>query len=320
MTRTLSEPVATEPVVRQWDLPGLRVKEAFYPPLYRMALHADGRTRVSLLLAGAVEEFADGVPQFAGPGSAVLKPGDVVHANRFGPAGAHVVTVEPDAARLEALAGAPAGFRYRWCHDVPATLSDSIARVLHAPTARRAAAVWDSLAGFLALGAGRVAVCRPPRWLDAGRRALHVQAEAPPGVQGLAAEAGVHPVYFARAFRRYFRCTIREYVRRLRVLNAAELLATSNRPLAHVALAVGFTDQAHFGHAFRRETGSTPHAYRLAHHRREVAFLQSPTPASAYHADRPARDEHPGSGADGPRRRPEGRPSGPREDHPCRNT
>ncbi len=280
MTRTLSEPGATKPVVRQWDLPGLRLKDAFYPPLYRMAPHVDGRTRLSLLVAGAVEEFADGVPHWSGPGSAVLKPGDAVHANRFGPAGARIVTVEPDAALLEALTEAPAGLSYRWCHGAPAALSDSLARVLRAPTAQRSVAVRDCLAGFVAfVGAGRVVVPRPPRWLEAGRAALHAHAEEPPGVRALAAAAGVHPVYFARAFRRYFRCTIGDYVRRLRVLNAAELLAASHRPLAHIALAVGFTDQAHFCHAFRRETGITPNAYRLGHRRREVAFLQSPTPA-----------------------------------------
>ena len=87
MTSTLPDPAAPRPAIRQWYLPGLRLKEAVYPPLYRMAAHVDGRTRVSLLVAGFVEEFADGVPQLAGPGSAVLKPADAVHANRFGPAG-----------------------------------------------------------------------------------------------------------------------------------------------------------------------------------------------------------------------------------------
>jgi AraC family transcriptional regulator len=267
-------------VFGQWDLPGLRITDAFYPPLHRMAPHTDGRTRLSVLVAGEVEEFADGVPHLSGPGSAVLKPGDAVHANRFGPVGARIVTVEPDPALLDEQTAAPARLRYRWCHGAPAALSDSIAHVLHAPTAWRDAAVRDCLAGFIAfIGVGRVAVPRPPRWLEAAREALHANVAEPPGVQTLAAEANVHPVYFARLFRRHFRCTIGEYVRRLRVLNAAELLAASDQPLAQIALRVGFTDQAHFCHAFRRVTGMTPNTYRLRHRRSQVGFLQSPTPA-----------------------------------------
>jgi len=263
-------------VVRQWVAPSLRVSETVYPPLRRMAPHVDGRARVSLLVAGAVEEDAADGPRLAGPGSVVVKPADAVHANRFGPAGARIVTLEPDAALLEEFAGPASGFSaYRWRHGASAALTQVVVRAVHSGCDRQAAAVRGCLAGLMAfVGAGGAGGAQPPRWLDAARRTLHEHAAGPPAVSVLAGAARVHPVYFARAFRRWYHCSVGEYVRRVRVLNAAEMLAHGERPLAHIALETGFVDQAHFGHAFRRETGTTPGAYR----RRQVANLQDPIP------------------------------------------
>ena len=43
---------------------------------------------------------------------------------------------------------------------------------------------------------------------------------------------------------------------------AAELLGDPNAPLVDVAFELGYSEQAHFNHAFRRWTGSTPSQYR----------------------------------------------------------
>jgi len=54
-----------------------------------------------------------------------------------------------------------------------------------------------------------------------------------------------------------------EYRRRVRVREAADLLASTDAPLTHVALAAGFADPSHLCRVFKAETGLTPHAYRL---------------------------------------------------------
>jgi AraC family transcriptional regulator len=75
---------------------------------------------------------------------------------------------------------------------------------------------------------------------------------------------GVHPVHLAREFRRHFRCTPGEYVRRLRVESAARALSHSDAPLAQIGLAAGFSHQAHFCRVFKRHTGMTPSEFRSA--------------------------------------------------------
>ena len=71
----------------------------------------------------------------------------------------------------------------------------------------------------------------------------------------IAAAVGVHPVQLARQFRRTFRCSAGEYVRRVRIDVACELLRTS-KPLSDIALGAGFSDQSHFSRVFTAQPAS----------------------------------------------------------------
>jgi len=102
-----------------------------------------------------------------------------------------------------------------------------------------------------------------PPWLRRVRERLHDEHASAPPLARIAAEAGVHPVYLARAFRQQIGCSPGAYLRRCRLLHAARALARSGRPLADIALDCGFSDQAHFCREFRRGYGMTPSDYRI---------------------------------------------------------
>jgi AraC family transcriptional regulator len=78
----------------------------------------------------------------------------------------------------------------------------------------------------------------------------------------LAAEAGVHPVHLAAVFRQFYHETMGEYVQRLRVSRASEMLAEKEIPLTEIAYSTGFADQSHFTRVFKRYLGITPGAFR----------------------------------------------------------
>jgi transcriptional regulator GlxA family with amidase domain len=78
----------------------------------------------------------------------------------------------------------------------------------------------------------------------------------------LAAEAGVHPAYLSRVFRRFTGVSPGEMTRELRVRRVCEALADKDRPLAELALEAGFADQAHMTRIFTRYTGTPPGALR----------------------------------------------------------
>jgi AraC family transcriptional regulator len=63
-----------------------------------------------------------------------------------------------------------------------------------------------------------------------------------------------------------------DHVRKLRIEFACHRLATSDTPLADIALTAGFSDQSHFSNTFKRYTGMTPAAFRRsARPRKSVA-------------------------------------------------
>ena len=117
--------------------------------------------------------------------------------------------------------------------------------------------------------AEKVAQTAPPRWLEQARELLHEQFCERLSQAEIAELVGVHSVHLAREFRRFYRCTIGEYVRRLRVEFACRQLASaSDVSLSEIALAAGFFDQSHFARTFKSLIGTTPHLYRAAHRSR----------------------------------------------------
>lgn len=81
-------------------------------------------------------------------------------------------------------------------------------------------------------------------------------------VEDLAAETGLSPSYFSRAFRASFGEAPYVHVLRQRIARACDLMLTSDEPLSQIAVACGLADQSHFTRLFRRFHGITPHAWR----------------------------------------------------------
>lgn len=77
-------------------------------------------------------------------------------------------------------------------------------------------------------------------------------------VARLAQEAALSPERFAKVFKASFGCTPYRWVQQRRVEEAARLLKTTVKPIAEIALELGFASQSHFTQVFRQMTGTTP--------------------------------------------------------------
>ncbi|MCG8419871.1 MAG: AraC family transcriptional regulator [Proteobacteria bacterium] len=82
-------------------------------------------------------------------------------------------------------------------------------------------------------------------------------------VESLAEAAAMSRSVFSRRFAEAFSTTPGDFVRRVRLRRAAELLRTTDLPIKAIAVRVGFASRSHFSRAFKAELGRNPATYRI---------------------------------------------------------
>lgn len=80
----------------------------------------------------------------------------------------------------------------------------------------------------------------------------------------LAALVGLAGSSFSRGFRQTFGESVRAYVTRRRIELAKTMMLETRHPLCEIALASGFSDQAHMTRLFTRLIGESPGRWRRA--------------------------------------------------------
>jgi AraC family transcriptional regulator len=105
---------------------------------------------------------------------------------------------------------------------------------------------------------------QPPLWLKQALDLLQEHFSDHLTITQIATTVGIHPVHLTREFRKFHRCTIGDYIRKLRIEQACNALAHSDFSLAQIALSAGFSDHSHFSRIFKRFMRVTPTQYRAA--------------------------------------------------------
>lgn len=78
----------------------------------------------------------------------------------------------------------------------------------------------------------------------------------------MAEEVYLTPSYLCRVFKKETGLTFNEYLNRVRINKAKELLRNRDLRLTDISLMVGYEDQSYFTKVFKRLTGTLPRAYR----------------------------------------------------------
>jgi AraC family transcriptional regulator len=230
-----------------------------YRPATHLTVHHHPRAYFTFMAHGGMDERCGGRVHRFESGSVHFHPAQDPHEGRTGPEGMTCLSIIPlgtmaeripsdVATELGSLRGLAARCYHAFCED------DDPARLC------TEAAALELLAALLRQAGA--APQRAPRWLGVVRAHLDHRFAERVRLADLAALAGVHEIYLARAFRRHTGTSPGEYVRRLRVEAArTELMATA-RPIAEVALATGFASQAHLTRVFHRAVGLPPGEFR----------------------------------------------------------
>ncbi|GAA0869415.1 AraC family transcriptional regulator [Brevundimonas basaltis] len=218
---------------------GRRLVLTHYAPGEECRPHRHDWAQVSLLLAGGyVEDSDEGRARADGPGLSA-KPARFEHQNRFGDGGALILSLN-----LESIAPE------RYAVARPAAAGRDTLRRMSAGETGMAV-----LAGHLP-GEPSSSLVAPGPWLQQA----HDRLLAEPGmsVAALARSCGLHPVRFARLFREAFAQSPTAARQNRRAAHAVDRLVRSGAPLAEIAAAEGFADQAHLSRAIARATGWNP--------------------------------------------------------------
>jgi len=84
-------------------------------------------------------------------------------------------------------------------------------------------------------------------------------------LKDLAAVAGMSPNYFHRVFTKTMGMTPNAFIISKKMSKARELLATTGDTIATISEKCGFDNVAYFSYVFRRYSGITPSAFRIAY-------------------------------------------------------
>ena len=253
--------------VKQAEIAGFTLTESIHPGGEDLPWHSHEGATICYVLRGDFKERSRGQALLCTPATLKFMPAGETHCNEFDSGEVRGLLIEVDSDRMRALGSlAPLLDEKRHFQGGPAAAL--ALKIYHEFRVMDAAAplaieglmlelvAWTLRAG-LANGAGT-----EPRWLTVGREFIDASFTERIGLGKVAQVCGVHPVTLARAFRRHYRCTVGEYVRRARLEIAAAHLGGSDRRISEIALAAGFADQAHFSNAFRSYAGTSPKRFR----------------------------------------------------------
>jgi AraC family transcriptional regulator len=235
----------------------------FLPDL-TLQSHRHPQATIAVILAGGFAGTYRAGERDCGPRSVIVEPAGEPHGNRFGQAETAIFTVSLSSEGVaRSVEGAARRFRYE--RDAFAELiARRAAHELDRPDDITPMAVEAASLELIARVTRTARLERRPPWLAEARAVLHDRYASSISLGEVAAAVGVEPERLARGFRRAFGEPLAGYLRRIRVDAAAQLLASTDRPISGIAGDVGFADQSHLTRWFGRYLGTTPWQYREA--------------------------------------------------------
>jgi AraC family transcriptional regulator len=249
-------------------LPSLTLTETLHSPDLTIPLHVHSTASICLTLTGEARELIDRKRFVVHPGCAMIRGPEVKHANQYGPLPHRGFMIELENNWLSTcslFSNVLSGYRMYAGGPVPALAL----RIYHESRIKDGVApvIVEGLVLEMLGHASRLLIktpARAPRWLTQARDLLHGRFNDSLNLDEIAQTVGVHPTHLARSFKKHFRSTVGEYLRRLRLDWAMRQLSESEDSIAEIAASAGFYDQSHFTHLFKQHTGFSPAEFRAA--------------------------------------------------------
>jgi AraC family transcriptional regulator len=227
------------------DEKGIRANLSYYGPGERMTDHAHSVLQLSFILSGHLIERSHEGDFVIPSGSVCIKPHGFEHDDEVGANGCLILTLNysdsvPHAGyTLDTQSRETEGHKALWDR----AHAFAFGRAPHN----------KSLAGLPPLGG----ISAPPA------SGIDSMTELETGrSRDLARAAGVHPVHYARVFRKRLGQSPQNFRNSERVAAAVQDIAFGALPFVEVAYKHGFSDQAHMTRSIKKSCGLTPSLLR----------------------------------------------------------
>lgn len=242
--------------------------ETTYAPTLTLPAHSHELAYYCFVIEGSFTEFYGKRSHLCGSSTLVFHPAGETHSDYFHTS-VRCLNIQMNVQWLERLR------QYSNIVNIPTDFCDERLSVLAARLYREFREMDDfsslAIEGLIlemlaetSRRSVRTLEPKPPRWLRQVREILDEQFDERLTLVALSELVSVHPVHLAREFRRFYRCSVREYVHERRIGDACRQISTTDVPFNEIALAVGFFDQSHFARRFKKVTALTPSEYRDA--------------------------------------------------------
>lgn len=104
---------------------------------------------------------------------------------------------------------------------------------------------------------------KTPDWVKELKEIIQDQVDTNLSLTDISKSLDINPSYLSREFSRHFdNLSFGEYIRKLRIEKAIELMNIKDYSLTEIAYLTGFSDQSHFTRIFKQHSGKNPSAYR----------------------------------------------------------
>ncbi|MCW3093817.1 MAG: hypothetical protein JWP81_4886 [Ferruginibacter sp.] len=104
---------------------------------------------------------------------------------------------------------------------------------------------------------------KTPDWVKELKQIIQDQVDTNLSLTDISKSLNIHPSYLSREFSKHFNSlSFGEYIRKLRIEKAIELIKAGSYSLTEIAYLTGFSDQSHFTRIFKQHTGKNPSTYK----------------------------------------------------------
>lgn len=248
---------------------GISLTETAYAAKLNVPKHSHRHTCFCLVLQGVYTEQYRKTTLECKASHLVFRPAEEMHSDNFGSSKVHCFIIEFETEWLAQfhnpalILKSPAIFRNDSLIWLTMKLRNEAREADDATPLLIEGLMLELISGVWRDAAAKTFERKAPRWLEQAKEILHEQFSEHLTLSGIAQTVGVHPAYLTTAFRQHYRCSIGEYLRRVRIEFASRELLATETPLVDIALAAGFAHQSHFSRTFKRFTGLTPAQFRL---------------------------------------------------------